>query len=88
MSTLKRSKKEIDFAWDKERKEFLNQIQNLECFIKELQAQIAQKNCSLLQMTDQFGQSEKIQSLVGENEFLKNRIREVEKNLKKIKKNF
>ena len=77
LSTLKRSKKEIEFAWDKERREFNNHIQNLESFIKDLQSQLSQRSTSAVQINDQYGQNEKIQSLVGENDFLKNRIREV-----------
>ena len=77
LSTLKRSKKEIEFSWDKERKEMTTHIQNLEAFIKDLQSQLSQRNTSMAQVTDQYGQNEKIQSLIGENEFLKNRIREV-----------
>ncbi len=64
-------------AWDKERKELSIHIQNMENFIKDLQSQLAQRNTSLAQLNDVYGQNEKIQSLTGENEFLKNRIREV-----------
>ena len=64
-------------AWDKERKELSIHIHNLENFIKDLQSQLAQRNTSLAQLNDVYGQNEKIQSLTGENEFLKNRIREV-----------
>ena len=77
MSTLKRSKKEIEFAWDKERREMANHIQNLEEFIKALQLQLTTRNSSAAPINDQYGQNEKIQSLNGENEFLKNRIKEV-----------
>ena len=77
LSTLKRSKKEIEFAWDKERREMANHIQNLEDFIKALQLQLTTRNNSMAQVNDQYGQNEKIQSLFGENEFLKNRIKEV-----------
>jgi hypothetical protein len=85
LSTLKRSKKEIEFAWDKERREFNNHIQNLESFIKDLQSQLSQRSTSAVQINDQYGQNEKIQSLVGENDFLKNRIREVSIKSVKIK---
>lgn len=77
LSTLKRSKKEIDFAWDKERREFVNQIQILENTIADLQTQLAVKNSnSSNSMVDHIA-NDKLQSLQGENEFLKNRIREV-----------
>ena len=89
LSTLKRSKKEIEFAWDKERREMSEHIQNLEEFIKALQLQLTQRNSSMAQVNDQYGQNEKIQSLFGENEFLKNRIKEVVlKNLIKKKTQF
>ncbi|CAF0782220.1 unnamed protein product [Brachionus calyciflorus] len=79
LSTLKRSKKEIDFAWDKERKEFVQHIKSLECFISDLQMQLAAKNSNANNsVNEQYGQNDKIQSLHGENEFLKNRIRELE----------
>ena len=104
---MKRSKKEIESAWDKERKELGEHIANLEAFIKELQAQLLTRTATTLGGTsaiggsgvgmaasagggggggvgashsdsfDQFGQNERIQSLSGENDFLKNRIREV-----------
>lgn len=78
LSTLKRSKKEIDFAWDKERREFTNQIQILENTIADLQTHLAAKNShSNNSITDHMTQNDKLQSLQGENEFLKNRIREV-----------
>ena len=67
----------MEFAWDKERREMTNHVQNLEAFIKDLQAQLSLKNNSLAQCNDMYGQNEKIQSLFGENEFLKNRIKEV-----------
>jgi hypothetical protein len=79
LSTVKRAKKEIEFAWDKERKEFITHVTNLELFIKDLQSQLAQRNVSLALIGDQYGQNERIQSLTGENEFLKNRIKEVKK---------
>ncbi|RNA11090.1 hypothetical protein BpHYR1_054377 [Brachionus plicatilis] len=79
LSTLKRSKKEIDFAWDKERREFSNQIQILENTIADLQSQLATKNSNPNNsMLDHMAQNDKLQSLHGENEFLKNRIRELE----------
>ena len=56
-----------------------NHIQNLEEFIKALQLQLTTRNSSVAPINDQYGQNEKIQSLNGENEFLKNRIKEVEK---------
>lgn len=77
LATLKRSKKEIETAWDKERKEIQNHIVNLENFVKELQTQLTNKATTLSQAGDPFGQNERIQSLTGENEFLKNRIKEV-----------
>lgn len=79
-STMKKfSKKEAETAWEKERSELSTHIVNLEAFIKDLQSQLCQRNQSTNQtMTnDQYTQNEKIQSLFGENEFLKNRIREV-----------
>jgi hypothetical protein len=79
LSTVKRAKKEIEFAWDKERKEYLVHITNLEIFLKDLQIQLSQRNTSLAQLGDVYGQNERIQSLSGENEFLKNRIKEVNK---------
>ena len=78
-STLKRSKKEAESAWEKERTELNTHITNLEVFIKDLQSQLCQRNQSVTQTmsNEQYNQNEKIQSLFGENEFLKNRIKEV-----------
>jgi chromosome segregation ATPase len=79
-STLKKfSKKEAEIVWEKERTELSTHVVNLEAFIKDLQSQLCQRNQNTNQtMTnDQYTQNEKIQSLFGENEFLKNRIREV-----------
>ena len=77
LSTLKRSKKEIEFAWDKERRDLNSHVENLEASIKDLQLQLNQRNATMAQIGDQYAQNEKIQSLFGENEFLKNRIKEV-----------
>jgi hypothetical protein len=77
LSTLKRSKKEIESAWEKERKEMSTHVTNLENFVRELQNQLSSKSTAILQAGDAYGQNEKIQSLTGENEFLKNRIKEV-----------
>ena len=77
MSTLKRSKKEMEFSWDKERKELANHVATLESVIRDLQGQLTQRNTSLAQVNDTYGLNERIQSLTGENEFLKNRIKEV-----------
>lgn len=82
MSTLKRSKKEIEFAWDKERRELNTQVSNLDAFARDLQSQLAQAKlaaaASLNSASDQYALNERLQSLTGENEFLKNRIRELE----------
>ncbi len=94
LSSVKRSKKETETAWDKERKELSEHVANLEAFIKELQTQLLARTgasgtssplgitgsaAAQLDAYDQFGQNERIQSLSGENDFLKNRIREVRK---------
>lgn len=82
MSTLKRSKKEIEFAWDKERRDLNAQITNLDTFARDLQNQLAQAKltatANLNSSGDQYSINERMQSLSGENEFLKNRIRELE----------
>jgi chromosome segregation ATPase len=77
LSSLKRSKKEIEFAWDKERRDLNVHVESLEASIKDLQLQLNQRNATMAQIGDQYAQNEKIQSLFGENEFLKNRIKEV-----------
>ena len=77
LSSLKRSKKEIEFAWDKERRDLNAHVESLEASIKDLQLQLNQRNATMAQIGDQYAQNEKIQSLFGENEFLKNRIKEV-----------
>ena len=74
----KKSKKEVEASWEKERNELSTHITNLEVFIKDLQSQLSQRNQTSTQTNDQYGQNEKIQSLFGENEFLKNRIKELE----------
>ncbi len=78
LSSTKKSKKEIEAAWEKERTEMSSHIVNLETFIKDLQLQLSQRNQLVNQASDQYGLNEKVQSLFGENEFLKNRIRELE----------
>ncbi len=78
LTSTKKSKKEIEAAWEKERTEMNTHIVNLEAFIKDLQSQLSQRNQSVTQAGDQYGLNEKVQSLFGENEFLKNRIRELE----------
>lgn len=82
LSTLKRSKKEIEFAWDKERRELISQMTQLDNFARDLQAQLTQAKlaaaASLNSASDQYALNERLQSLGGENEFLKNRIRELE----------
>lgn len=77
MPANKKSKKEVEASWEKERNELSTHITNLEVFIKDLQSQLSQRNQTSIQSNDQYGQNEKIQSLFGENEFLKNRIKEV-----------
>jgi chromosome segregation ATPase len=78
LSTVKRSKKETEATWEKERRELTAHITNLETFIKDLQSQLSQRNTNSTQFADHYGQTEQIQSLNGENEFLKNRIKELE----------
>lgn len=88
LSTLKRSKKEIEFAWDKERRELSAQVTNLDAFARDLQAQLAQAKLAaaagLNSAGDQYALNERLQSLSGENEFLKNRIRELELMLEEL----
>ena len=79
LSTLKRSKKEIESAWERERKEILGHVANLENFVKDLQTQLALKSSAAAQAGGgPFGLNERITSVTGENEFLKNRIKEME----------
>jgi hypothetical protein len=88
LSTLKRSKKEIEFAWDKERRELIAQMTALDAFARDLQGQLAQAKlaaaASLNAASDQYALNERLQSLTGENEFLKNRIRELELMLEEL----
>jgi uncharacterized protein YacL (UPF0231 family) len=77
LSSVKRSKKEIESSWEKERKDMSIHVANLENFVRELQMQLSSKNTAIMQAGDAYGQNERIQSLTGENEFLKNRIKEV-----------
>lgn len=88
LSTLKRSKKEIEFAWDKERRELIAQMTALDAFARDLQGQLAQAKlaaaASLNAASDQYTLNERLQSLTGENEFLKNRIRELELMLEEL----
>ena len=51
----------------------------MQIFIKDLQAQLAQRdlNCKANNSMDNYYNNEVLQSLNGENEFLKNRIKEV-----------
>ena len=77
----KKSKKEIELAWDKERKDLHHSVQSMQIFIKDLQAQLTQRELNIRanNSLDNSYNSESIQVLCGENHFLKNRIKEVRK---------
>ena len=72
----KKTKKEIESSWDKERKELHHAIQSIQIFMKDLHSQLVQRSINSPE-NDGFSNNENIQSLYGENEFLKNRIKEV-----------
>ncbi len=79
VKSTKKSKKEIELSWDKERKDLHHSVQSMQIFIKDLQAQLLQRelNNTANSSLDNYYNNETLQSLNGENEFLKNRIKEV-----------
>lgn len=72
----KKNKKEVESSWDKERKELHHSIQSMQIFIKDLQSQMTHREFNTTS-NDTYYNNETLQSLNGENEFLKNRIKEV-----------
>lgn len=73
----KKTKKEIESAWDKERKELHHSIQSMQIFMKDLQSQLMHKNIHSSAAVEDMGLQESLQSANAENDFLKNRIKEV-----------
>ncbi len=64
--------------WDKERKELHYQIQTIQITMKNLQSQMAQRTSNHnIQADVTSSNQDAVQSVQGENEFLKNRIKEV-----------
>lgn len=73
-----KKKKEIESAWDKERLELHHAIQTLQIVAKDLQAQLAQKNSLTNHTIEYESMNEQVKSVNSENEFLKNRIKDLE----------
>ncbi len=77
LKASKKTKKEIESSWDNERKELHHTVQSMQIFMKDLQSQLEQRNINTNASTEDFIIQDNLQSIIGENEFLKNRIKEV-----------